>query len=586
MYSKDALALRHAGEHIRQLRRQRGLTQAELGGELYSKSYVSAVERGSIAPSLPALSYFAQQLNKPHDYFEQFLQQRSEAEQFLLPIHTPSLLRSEIEAPEVNTLLELLLTQSSLYPAVHVRKFAALPLEDATAFPSLTQARYVFFKGLLAQKESSHTLALAAFEYALVLTSGQYQIAVLDAIGMHYAFLKRHDVALSYHERALAMTEKGRMDAELIPAERDRELLLDQSLLVELHCGDDSWHLGLYARAVKYYTSARNHLRNTHDISVTGQVYLGLGYCLYASLYQQPPLLALADTDEAQEHTFQQAIGFLLQSRMLYQASQDLSGEAQARLLQALVLLDFSAWKQQHIQPSGDDKQAFVIAQCRTLLENAQEQCEQILLGWRNADTDEKALTAEEATISSALAYLVRVYCQHARLGRLENHSDTARLAYTRAANLCQKLLEIVMADNLSWAMINQFLALSKECPRVDASLPRPPELSLLDEITRSSVSQHAIYLAIAHVAEERAKLADTADYAELCFSYANAYCRLALMLIRRAVEEKECDPGYATRSYLQCMNMLQARTALDSPLSEEAAQELLQILKEQTPFY
>ncbi len=31
-------------EYIRQLRRQRGLTQTELGGDRFSKSYVSAVE--------------------------------------------------------------------------------------------------------------------------------------------------------------------------------------------------------------------------------------------------------------------------------------------------------------------------------------------------------------------------------------------------------------------------------------------------------------------------------------------------------------------------------------------------------------
>ncbi|HLG62185.1 MAG TPA: hypothetical protein VKY19_09655 [Ktedonosporobacter sp.] len=99
-------------------------------------------------------------------------------------------------------------------------------------------------------------------------------------------------------------------------------------------------------------------------------------------------------------------------------------------------------------------------------------------------------------------------------------------------------------------------------------------------------MSQHAVYLAIAEVAEERAKMADTADYAELCLTTANQYCQLALALVRHAVEEKECDPGYAARSYLQCMNMLQTRTTLNLPLVEESAQALLQILKEQAPIY
>ena len=58
------------GEHIRQLRRQHHLTQTGLGGTRYSKSYVSAVERGSIPASQSALRFFAEQLNKPADYFE------------------------------------------------------------------------------------------------------------------------------------------------------------------------------------------------------------------------------------------------------------------------------------------------------------------------------------------------------------------------------------------------------------------------------------------------------------------------------------------------------------------------------------
>lgn len=584
MHSKDALMLRQTGEHLRQLRRQHGLTQAKLGGGHYSKSYVSAVERGSITPSPAALSYFAERLNKPRDYFEQVVQQRTEAEQFLLPTYVPFLFTSDIETSEANTLLELLLTQPTLYPMVHVRRFAALPLEDVATFPSLTHARYVFFKGLLAQKEGNHALALAAFEYALVLTPGIYQAAVLDAIGIHYALLKSYAIALSYHERALRLLEEGRTDTKFSPAERDREQPFDLPLLLELHCGEDCRLSGLYTQAVKHYTNARNYLRNTHDISVTGQVYLGLGYCLYASLYQPPTRLSPAPTCEEQEHTFQQAIGFLLQSRMLYQASQELSGETQVRLLQALVLLDFSSWKQQQMQQSARDTQMLSIAQCRTLLEDAQEQCEQIVIGWRNTDRNEQALIAEEPSIASALAYLTRIYCQRATLGRLENHSDTARLACARATNLCQKLLEVVREEDLSWAMIDQFLVLSKEHSGAYSALPKPPRHSLLDTTTRSSVGQHTIYLAIAEVADELGKVADTATHAELCFSYANQYCRLALAMARRALAEKACDPGYATRSYLRCMNMLQARITLDVPLSEETARELLHILQEQAP--
>src|SRR6266516_5536655 len=65
----------HVGEIIRQTRLQRNLTQSELGGLHYSKSYVSAVERNKISPSTEALQFFAQQLDQPDDYFTAFSQQ-------------------------------------------------------------------------------------------------------------------------------------------------------------------------------------------------------------------------------------------------------------------------------------------------------------------------------------------------------------------------------------------------------------------------------------------------------------------------------------------------------------------------------
>ncbi|HEU5231200.1 MAG TPA: helix-turn-helix domain-containing protein [Ktedonobacteraceae bacterium] len=580
MYSKDTLILRQTGEHIRQLRRQCSLTQTELGGDHYSKSYVSAVERGSMTPSLVALRFFAERLNKPHDYFEHFFRPHEQSEHFLLPIHTPFLTRSDVKTPDINPLLELLLAQSALYPAVLVRRFAALSFEDMATFPALAHARYVFLKGLLAQKEGEHALALVAFEHALALTPRQYQAVILDAMGMQYVFGQHYTVALSYHERALGLLEEEWAGASSAATKGDKEKHFDLSLLLELHCGDDCRYSGLYTQAVKHYTNARNCLRTTHDISVAGQVYLGLGYCLYASLYQRTALLPSAYSDEEQERAFQQAIGFLLQSRMLYQASQDLAGETRSRLRHALVLLDFSAWKQQ----LEGDKRAFALMQCQALLENAQEQCEQIVIGWRSAG--DKALTAEKTLIFSALAYLTRVYCQRATLGRLEDHVDTARLACIRATGLSQKLLEIAAEENLSWAMVDQFLALSKDHPGVYASLPQPPQHTLLETAGCSSICQYEIYSAIAEVAEERGRMADTPDYAQLCFSSANKYCQLALKMIRAAVEKQECDPGYATRSYRQCISLLQARTQAALPLSEETAQELLAILKEWTFLY
>jgi HTH-type transcriptional regulator, quorum sensing regulator NprR len=51
------------GDRIREARQASGMTQSELAGTDYSVSYVSAVERGKIRPSLRALAWLASKLN-------------------------------------------------------------------------------------------------------------------------------------------------------------------------------------------------------------------------------------------------------------------------------------------------------------------------------------------------------------------------------------------------------------------------------------------------------------------------------------------------------------------------------------------
>src|SRR5437764_1362780 len=69
------------GESIRQLRRQQNLTQSELGGERYSKSYISALERDKITPSFQALQFFAEQLRMPDGYFTTLFEQTEHIKQ-------------------------------------------------------------------------------------------------------------------------------------------------------------------------------------------------------------------------------------------------------------------------------------------------------------------------------------------------------------------------------------------------------------------------------------------------------------------------------------------------------------------------
>src|ERR1700688_80205 len=53
------------GRNIREVRTTLGLTQAQLAAPEFSISYVSAIERGKIRPSLKALSILAKRLDVP-----------------------------------------------------------------------------------------------------------------------------------------------------------------------------------------------------------------------------------------------------------------------------------------------------------------------------------------------------------------------------------------------------------------------------------------------------------------------------------------------------------------------------------------
>src|SRR5947208_1139384 len=57
------LTAKALGQRIRQLRTRRGMTQQDLAGDDYSKSYISAIEQGKTRPSLEALTRMATRLD-------------------------------------------------------------------------------------------------------------------------------------------------------------------------------------------------------------------------------------------------------------------------------------------------------------------------------------------------------------------------------------------------------------------------------------------------------------------------------------------------------------------------------------------
>ena len=60
--SDGTLLATRVGERVRGARHRAGLTQSQLAGGRYTKAYISALENGLVRPSLPAITFLAEQL--------------------------------------------------------------------------------------------------------------------------------------------------------------------------------------------------------------------------------------------------------------------------------------------------------------------------------------------------------------------------------------------------------------------------------------------------------------------------------------------------------------------------------------------
>src|SRR2546429_4422371 len=142
------------GEFIRQVRRQHNLTQSELGGTSFSKSYVSAVERNKIASSPEALRFFAEQLGEPDDYLTSLVQQVDNIRQLSMP-NVPGLLTTSDAAhqDEALTLLDILLESMELHNLPARYGLPRLAPDVIAALPTSKQSHYYFLMGLIAKQQ-------------------------------------------------------------------------------------------------------------------------------------------------------------------------------------------------------------------------------------------------------------------------------------------------------------------------------------------------------------------------------------------------------------------------------------------------
>jgi tetratricopeptide (TPR) repeat protein len=564
------------GEVIRQVRRFRHLTQRELAGERYSKSYVSGVEHQRITPSAEALRFFAERLGQPDGNFAALLQQPDIA-QAMSVLNVPAN-NGHINRDTTIALLDTLLEQAEFSGFSPPDALPTLAPDRLASLPHQLKSRYYLFMGRSAKKKEDLALALHAFEAALALAPSDLQAAILDEIGTCYFLQRAYHTALGYHLHALHSPLKASSDSNAVFLQ----------VVIELHCGDDYQALGAYHQALAHYESARTHLSVQHDLATTGKVYAGLGYLLYATLSTPtaPPHASTISQGQI-EHDYQRANSFLHQGVSFYQASSDRWKEAITRLTQVSLLLDWSAWRQRKMQEQANwtEKQPSEM-QCAPLLDEAQEHCRQVLLAWHEPGPNEEAPLFEiDSLLSTAIACLVRIAIQRARLAHLNAHA--VHVAYRErafAAHLCRLLLETLSLPSPLWEAARQALTLSAETLEY-RSPSLPPFIDALSK--RSESSPHGtpglveVYVAAGEVAEELGRVATTPAYTHDCYVQASQYLHASLALAHSLYAKGVCDPGYLVRLYLRWIALLEERALAAPTLTEETTQELLSVLEQ-----
>jgi tetratricopeptide (TPR) repeat protein len=471
---------------------------------------------------------------------------------------------------EALTLLDILLGNTALHSLSARYELPMLSPGAIVALPTDKQSRYYFLMGLIAKQKQDLVKALDAFERALALAPDKHRPAILDELGVTYYTSKAYQAARGYHLRALNLLEN------------DDDGATDLRFKIELHCGDDYRALGAHREALEHYEHARLHLNPEHDMKTAGLLYMGLGYCTYILIHQKTALFTPLDeraTSGEMEREFQRALSFLLQSRSVYQVSGDGAGEVSARLMLAMVLLNFSTRQRQMLQAKADASGRHAIGNCTALLNDAEEQCRQVLLTCQDLSSGASVPIDLDASIYVALAYLVRIAVQRAMLARAGEYIDTAYRERAIATSLCQQVVDSLSESSLPWTVIHSAMALQLDSIAYQPlSLPKLP--ALFDghsALPHSPVSLIEVFFAAGEVAEELGRVAASYEYCHDCYTRATQCFQRALDIVHTMKEE---NPDYLVRCYQRCTCILEERMMSSPEMSDETMRLLLNVLK------
>ncbi|HLW02215.1 MAG TPA: tetratricopeptide repeat protein [Ktedonobacterales bacterium] len=269
-------------ERVRSARIAANKTQQQLAGDTYSKSYISAVERGKMTPSVQALGVLAERLGLPMSYF------LGESEIDLSALaETSASLRSTPERERMarEESLALLLSEAEglLRQREPARALERLGTQETVEELSGSQRpRWYLLAGWARLQSQHYNDANTLLEKGLTLAEHQRNQAPPSQkgglgelaermrcfLGMSHYEQGQPELALEHHRRCLAAINDGLVT--------DPEL----TLRIYMALGHDYLLLNRYQEAMAFYEHAIKQATDAESLASEGLIYwqLGLAY--------------------------------------------------------------------------------------------------------------------------------------------------------------------------------------------------------------------------------------------------------------------------------------------------------------------
>lgn len=269
------------GERVRQARIAANLTQQELAGGAYSKSYISAVERGKMTPSFQALRLLAGRLNRPISFFlgEGVVDLEALAQSSAIAYALPDEERQQREKEARQMLVE---AEAWLRKDQAGEALAVLRVETSAppaALPLAERPRWYWLAGWAGVRGHRQSEAIGWLERGLEVVEaaraqalpaqrarlGEMAERIRELLGGCYFDLGQPNKAREHHFRCLAAITDG------VVTDPELKLLIYKAL------GNDHMALGHHDKAIDFYKRACKLADDMNDPRQRGLAYWGLG---------------------------------------------------------------------------------------------------------------------------------------------------------------------------------------------------------------------------------------------------------------------------------------------------------------------